>query len=234
MKLVFSFVFCFLLVSMELKSSGFEIYVMPSKHPAREVVDRIFQSCEIDSRESLCRAGFKLLKRNNKNNPYAVKHGMLEGYVVKLFTDDHPRVDKLEHLISRIEGANLVREIIRMHHYQCFFKVPRKWLYPLPEKEGSNEFILVVEDMNILSDKSNIAKWKSGSVSIKQLNALFTIVKEAGLYDSMYIENIPFSIDGKIAFTDTECFQKWPVPYVNLASSLSERNRVYWEAKMKK
>ncbi|MGK5594913.1 MAG: hypothetical protein ACSNEK_06110 [Parachlamydiaceae bacterium] len=62
--------------------------------------------------------------------------------------------------------------------------------------------ILVEEDMFLFSDEENKSLWKSDSVNVEKLDRVFTILKTTGLYDGAKPDNIPFSIDGKIAFID--------------------------------
>lgn len=69
--------------------------------------------------------------------------------------------------------------------------------------------------------------WRQ-EVSKDLLNALYNLLQMLGLIDSVYITNIPFAKDGKIAFIDTEHFHKWPVKFNRLSHSLSNEMNLYW------
>lgn len=129
-----------------------------------------------------------------------------------------------------------IKKAIHQHHgFQHYFKAPQKWVYPLPQHpappKGINNkhFILVCEDMHVHRHKDNIAKWKGVAINKRKLSALFIMLRELGLSDSVYPFNIPFSKDGKITFIDTEYHHDWPVPYHKLTPYLSPRMKLHWK-----
>lgn len=59
--------------------------------------------------------------------------------------------------------------------------------------------------MGLLSDSKNEEAWESTKkIRKSKLEALFHLLKEEKLIDSVYIDNIPFSRNGKITFIGTE------------------------------
>ena len=116
-------------------------------------------------------------------------------------------------------------------------KVPHKWIYPLPadpspkEKEGiyRKNFILVTEEMDILSRKKN-RKAYNKRITKKHLIALYTLINECGLLDSVYADNVPFCKDGKMAFIDTEhSLNEPPYPLAFIGQYLNDEMLGYWE-----
>lgn len=194
-------------------------YLMPDNHPIKEKLDAIFQNSErvTESRNSLHKAGFKLAPVQGAVCT-AMKHKKIKGYVFKIYTDDqNTRVD-WQSWTKRAKGASVLRSTIDYYGYKRLFKVPQKWIYPLPEKPdpqylmegGRKNFILVAEDMHPIGRKDNWDKWKS--VNNKDLlKKLFTIIAVTGAGDCVRANNIPWCKDGKIAFVDTEVIYRWPV-----------------------
>lgn len=212
-----------------------EPYFMPKNHSIKPELDKLFSRRITSDLKTLKKAGFKCKKLRHWNNAVVAKHSKFKGYIFKIYLDDQPGVWEAGNWIGRIQGAAAIREVLRKHKYQKKFKVPHKWIYPLPEDDvvvtnGTKKFfILVAEDMEILDDLYNENFWNHPMLSFSLLEALFTILDEAGLYDSVYIDNIPICRDGKIAFIDTEHYHKWPVPFHKLSHFLSSEQREYWE-----
>ena len=81
----------------------------------------------------------------------------------------------------------------------------------------------MVEDVQILSSEENSFYWKSKLVTKDLLEAVVHVVTDTGLVDSVKIDNIPFTKEGKIAFIDTEAHHIWPVYVLNLKRSLTPK-----------
>lgn len=214
-----------------------EPYFIPEDHPMKESLDEIFSSERrvIYSSETLKKAGFKNTRPGRWKGTIVAKHPKLEGYLVKMYSDD--QTDKIEwaKFLDRVRGAEAVKEAIDRFEYHDLFKVPNKWIYPLPEQPAPavgkprKNFILLVEDMDLISKKANLKKWERSDLPKKYLNALYYLLGEVGLRDSVYAFNVPFSIDGRIAIVDTEHYHMWPVHYRSLLQYLSPCNREYWK-----
>jgi len=213
-------------------------YFLPITHPMKLRLDQIFQSKNRISanQDSLKQAGFRNTAPTKWRHTIVASHPSLKGYLVKLYTDDQKEMIGWVNWKERIIGAKSIHEAINRHGYEHIMKVPRKWIYPLPNhfpyraSKQEKNFILLVEDMNILPKQRNILQWRSLELPKSTLNALYTILQEVGLYDSVYIFNIPFCRDGKIAFIDTEFHHMWPVPFQMLRQYLCQKNRTYWKA----
>lgn len=208
-------------------------YFLPDDHPIRKKLDMVCSSTDLlENEESLKKAGFKMTGAKGYSKTMILKHNKLKKYLIKAFTDDQPQVVDWEIWVRRIDGASVIRSAIDRLGFQKIFKVPQKWIYQVT-RSGENfdqkNFILVVEDMEIYDQRGNRIMWaNAGYASKEKLNALYILLKEVGLKDSIYIDNIPFSLDEKIAFVDTEHFHKWPVQYQRLTPVLSKKMQDYW------
>lgn len=159
-------------------------------------------------------------------------HYRIEGYIFKIFTEDQDFViEERQAFERRIHGAKHIQETIDQNGFNDLFVVPEKWIYPLPEGASKTRTcILVCENMDLMSPLNNKNRWKSSRITHELLDKLHHLLKTAGLIDSVYIDNIPFTKKKKIAFIDTENFNAWPIPYHVLGKFLSKKNRRYWEA----
>ena len=214
-------------------------YFLPEDHPIRDELDNIFSYKKrvTQSKKTLKKAKFKIIREGKYRHPYVVSHPGIQGYLLKLYTDKQEYNTKGGKFFRRILGAQFVQEAIDEHGYNSLFKVPKKWIYPLPpEPSPSNkkkyhrkDFVLVVEDMDILEKEKNYDMWKSSAITFDKLDAIYTILDELGLYDTIFAFNLPFSKDGKIAFIDTEYYYKWPVRFYRLGYYLSPEMKEYWK-----
>ena len=133
-----------------------------------------------------------------------------------------------------MQGAEKIRREIAKRGIDAYFKVPQKWIYAVPQvflpPSGyqTKYYILVEEDMDIVSDDENKFIWASSQVTPQMLDSLFGLLKTIGLNDCAKPDNIPFSRDGRIAFIDTQAFYG-RVDYSNLTPYLSRSNQIYWE-----
>lgn len=220
-----------------IDSASWEVakpFLFPENHPIKVKLDSIFSKTRATtSIETFKKAGFKHLPLRKWDNVIVAWHSKLKGHLVKAYLDDQIGIPDLETLIQRIHGAEKIRTAINEFGYQKMFKVPRKWLYPLPDQPESlpglqrKKFIIVEEDMSLVDSYDNEQLWKN-SVNKKTLAALFHLLETLGLKDSVYITNIPFSTDGRVAFIDTEHYNKWPVDHNKLLHFLSKKKQKYW------
>lgn len=212
-------------------------YFLPIDHPIKPILDEIFQSATlITNRESLVAAGFKLKTAKQPGNLSVGKHPRLKGYLVKIYLENQDACE-WDNFYKRVNGAEAIQACIRRHGYQQYFKVPKKWIYPLsfhsreqpfPDIFPKN-FILVVEKMHLLSQHENGKAFKE-LITPDILDALYHIIDELGLFDSIFRGNIPFNKKGKICFIDTEHHHLWPVNFANLERYLSPEMCNYWQS----
>lgn len=208
-------------------------YFLPEDHPIKPKLDKMFSKSRlISSSKKLKKAGFTSPDPRPHSHTIVSKHPKLKGYWVKLYTDDQTNISDWVELRRRILGAQYTRESIERHHFQRILKVPDKWIYPLPNSPapptGSNEknFILIAKDMHCLKKKENYRRWLL--VSPELLKSVHIVLQEAGLSDSCFAFNMPFSKDGRIAFIDTQHYHEWPVPFTKLCRYLSPITRERW------
>ncbi|MFA6915686.1 MAG: hypothetical protein WC222_04760 [Parachlamydiales bacterium] len=207
-------------------------YFLPQDHPSKSTLDTIFTSSKpLSDPASLKKIGL-ILSKPRKSGMYVASHKKLKEHKLKIFLHSHPAPEWWS-FRRRIEGANLIRDAIIAHEYGERFKVPQKWLYPLPPTEIQTEgvqkhFVLVVEDMHISAKLSN-GNYYRNSIRRGTLFALYTLVQENLLIDSIHIDNIPRCMDGKIAFVDTEHYmvEDTPIKWFRLQENLSTSNKKY-------
>lgn len=206
-------------------------YLIPEHHQAKQALDSIFSkgNCLKDGVE-LFKAGFRFHSNKNPLKVIVAEHPKLKGYLIKLFLENQPAGCEWPHWIKRIKGSRLIRDAVQDKQYQNHFKVPQKWIYFLPykaENPTGRLFILVVEDMRIHTREKNKMFWKN-KVTYEQIYMLWDIIATCGLYDSVFIDNIPYCHDKLIAFLDTEHFLKWPIPYRRLNKRLKGGKKEVW------
>ena len=210
-------------------------YLLPEDSPAKPILDKIFGKTRVTTNISSFRdAGFIFEERQGRKRLIA-KHPKLKGYFVKTYLDMHDLREKDWNIWKhRIDGAKQIQTCIDTHGYNHIMKVPKKWLYPLPEKPAGKgpsikTCVLVAEDMHILDNKKNKKKYKT-AIDKERLDALYVVLKKNKLFDSIHIFNIPFSKDGKIAFIDTEHFNVThrPVVYKRMTKRFPSDLQDYW------
>jgi hypothetical protein len=215
-------------------------YFLPEDHPAKPMLDEIFtRSRATLNAQTMKDAGFYFLKTHNRKRAAIVANDRLPGYVVKLYLDDQKGMNEWPNYVKRIHGMIDLKEAIARHHYEHIFILPNKWIYPLPEQpvppnnghHHKKHFILVAEKLDIVQRETNLRIWKGQypGVTQEKLKALYILVKELGLIDTIYPRNIPFTHDGYIAIVDTEFHGKWPIPYGNFVPYLSSEMGKYWK-----
>lgn len=214
-----------------------ESYFLPDIHPAREVLDRLFSKHRLlKSKAALKKAGFDVFKHPQRDLIIA-RHPEMKGYLIKAYLDNK-QTKEYEWWRKRIEGARMVQNCIDRHGFNSMFKTPRKWIYPVPAEPSPNSshedtrknFILVVEDMNILKRKKNLKAYKK-NMTPELLQGIYIVLTENGLTDSIFAPNIPFCHDGKIAVLDTEHYNKMDkeLKLWKLAKYLSPEMHALWD-----
>lgn len=211
-------------------------YLLPDTHPIKPDIDRIFSvERPIRSLETLKKAGFHVITEGHWSDTIIATHKEAKGFYFKLFTEDQAHIHEISRLVARIKGALLAQELIDKHQWQHLFKVPRKWLYLLPDDptpisgQPPKRVILIAEDMRLLSRDASYSKWKDPSLSHTLMKAVFTLLTEGGFSDSAYAFNLPFAKDGRIAIIDNDKHNKRPVPCSKLLKYLDSKNKRYWQ-----
>jgi hypothetical protein len=196
--------------------------LLPKNHPLQPSLKQVFRDSKMfKSSEYFRRAGFDI-KRGHKHLMVAA-HPYIPGYLFKKFPDyTYPQLTQLENFVRRVEGAKIVRNLIKKHKFKHLI-VPQKWIYKLPSSfsrvERARSYILIVENMDICSEAEVAAKYYN--MDKEMLKELCTLLHALGGCDA-YPRNQPFTRSGKIAFIDTEHvggmpghFQKHIIPALN-------------------
>lgn len=211
-------------------------YFLPERFPEKAALDYIFSLRRVlSSHKSMQKSGFIVL--TNPNDKIVVaRHPYLKGYLIKAYTDQMELPDWYWWK-KRIDGIHVIREHITLYGYEGIMKAPRKWIYPVPPipmpKAGApypKNFILVVEEMDILDAKKNKKAYRS-RMTPEILDAFYTMLTSLKLIDSVYADNTPFCKDGRLAFVDSEhslCTNR-PVPLIVVKDYLSPTMQAYWE-----
>lgn len=213
-------------------------YLLPENHPIKAKLDKLFKSSRITlNSQTLKQAGFESTTPRSYSNCIVTTHPKFKGYIFKLYTDDQPFQMEWIIMLKRIAGAMATQACIERHGFQDTLVVPKKWLYPIPAEPSPplnyfrKNYILIAEDMEIVSRKKNFLFWKE-RMTPELMNMLFIVFQEVGLFDSVHISNVPFTYDRKLAFIDTEHHSEWPVNFEKLMPYLSEEMQTYLRSLM--
>jgi hypothetical protein len=157
------------------------------------------------SRSDWTAAGFDVFDRSHENKIMVARHPMLEGLLVKKYSDSAPAEEQLANYQARVLGANLLQAFVRDHGLTRIV-VPDKQIIELPPvfiRADQRSHVLVVQRLDILSPDDSIAAYRRvDPMALREL--CFVLFHFRGL-DSI-VDNVPLTSDGRIAFIDTE---KW-------------------------
>ncbi|MEC7839374.1 MAG: hypothetical protein VX777_04995 [Chlamydiota bacterium] len=204
-----------------------EKWLLPVDHPLQKKLKSIFRKTTHRKFNStlMLEAGFSIISRPNTKGVLVATHPGMKDYVFKFYNNRKGTIPEEDVFLQRIVGAESIRQKINESEF-VQFAVPKKWIFRVPKKGGHS--ILIAENMNILPHKKNMKAWKSSAVDVSLITNLYKIIKDLGLNDSVYIDNIPFNKEGKVCFIDTEHYGNWPVPFSRLNGVLGERIRQKW------
>lgn len=153
-----------------------------------------------ESRRTWSEAGFVITNRSNCGKIMVAKHSCFPDFLFKKYTNDTSRSDQRKNYERRIAGASRLREFIESRDL-LHVVVPKKWLIQLPFSRKEPEHLLVVERLNLLNEDQTEAAYRSISLSV--LSNLCTVLYHFRGMDSND-KNLPFTVDGRVAFIDTE------------------------------
>jgi hypothetical protein len=178
-------------------------YLLPQPHPLNNPLQNLFSHPHMfESAKELEKAGFQV---RVSHELMVAAHPTIPRYFIKKFNDSIPQEQQLKNFIKRIEGAELLRNYIKKHHFKHLV-VPKKWLYKLPASFPGQSYVLIVEKMDIYDDWENPqgeARKLYYHMHKEVLTELCTILQDLGGCDSLP-RNHPLTRSGKIAFIDTE------------------------------
>ena len=152
-------------------------------------------------------SGFKVL-RSSDNKICVASHKTVDGFLFKKYVNSGKRdapSDQLENYLARITGAQRLRTLIADQNLRHVV-VPRKWLRELPF--GSRKrpaHVLVVERLDLMDSTETVREY--GRIDESTLRDLCIALHAFRGLDST-AKNVPFTSDGKIAFVDTEHWER--------------------------
>jgi hypothetical protein len=174
--------------------------------PASLDLEKLFRDRDMfDTADDWSDAGFKILRASD-NKITVASHKSVDGYLFKKYVSSGKRdsqEDQLENYECRIAGARKLRALIDKHNLQHVV-VPDKWLRELPRDFNEHKrpsHMLIVERLNILD--ANESERKYARIDEAVLRDLCIVLHAFRGLDST-AKNVPFTQDGKIAFIDTE------------------------------
>ena len=222
---------CFsLAIPLHALIEDIQTHVIPNNHKKRKQIVRIFENHPhaMDTPQTVKKAGFTILFRQQKSRIVVLKHPDLKGYLIKGFlrcdVDPEWTVPPWRKLLDRCLGADNIRKFIKKEKIKAFV-APEKLLYEVPN--GEDTVVLLVKDMRLVSLSKSYKIWKE-QISKRDLRELYAILSH-GYGSPRLPENVPYTKDGKFAFIDTEYPQK-PVEYWKVGRYLSDKMKFYWES----
>ncbi len=176
---------------------------MPFDDPNSIDMAALFRDADMfESRRAWSAAGFHVIDRENNGKIMVARHPAVRGLLFKKYTPEISLDAQRKNYERRAQGAAQLRSFFdsrRLVHVA----VPRKWIVELPRlfcrKEKSH--VLVVEQLDLLSDDQTKAAYQRIDPAV--LADLCVVLYRFRGLDSI-AKNIPFASDGRIAFIDTE------------------------------
>lgn len=155
-----------------------------------------------DSRRSWSNAGFRVIDRSNNGKIMVAQHPSMQGLFFKKYTSDVEQKEQTGNYKRRIEGAQRLRAFADSRRF-VHVATPRKWLLELPRPFSRREtsHVLVAELLDLVSDDQTKAAYYR--IDPRVLAELCTVLFHFRGMDSN-AKNIPFISDGRVAFIDTE------------------------------
>lgn len=213
-------------------------YLLPLNHPARGVLNAIFnRSRAIESPEAFAAAGFFTLFAQQKSFIRVASHPKLKGYLLKVYLDSelrqHLDIPGWQWLARRCKSVEKIRRLIKRKKLR-YFTVPDKALYPLPvdpapllpDGQARQTVVLLVTDMHLVSHEESLRAWKEKATT-RHLDELFCIMSH-GLTSTYLAANIPYTKEGKFSCIDTENIGK-EFKYEKCRDYFSEEMKLYWD-----
>lgn len=163
----------------------------------------LFRDAEMfESRQAWNAAGFHVLACSNNGKIMVAEHAAVQGLLFKKYVNAVSSEDQAKNYEGRVEGAKHLRAFLDEHGLTRIV-IPRKWLLKLPRRfsRRAGSHVLVVERLDLISDEATKAAYRR--IDPATLAELCLVVFHFRGMDSNS-KNIPFTSDGRIAFVDTE------------------------------
>jgi hypothetical protein len=191
--------------------------------PARLDLSALFRDENMfDSRRSWSDAGFHVNDRSNNGKIMVARHPKVAGLLFKKYTSDSSEKEQTRNYERRLEGANRLRSFVDSRRLGSIV-VPRKWILELPRPFSRGTHVLVVEQLDLLSDDQTKAAYHGIDSHI--LGELSVVLFHFRGMDSN-AKNIPFVADGRIGLIDTEHWDRsTSKPYLHHVGEYLSKDR---------
>ena len=221
-------------------------YLLPPDHPAKEVLDAIFSKRVSLDTMTLEKAGFVGVRLLHGGQTIA-RHPALPGFFFKFVVDrnsqtwiygtnQYRKQDEYLEFTARIQNRNELERLIEKHQIRTII-LPKKWIYPIPplgeQPAGTIKkfYLLLAEDMHILSFEENTKRWRT-DITKEHLDELYLLITEAKLSD-VNTFNIAFCEGSDtLAFVDTKPHPPENMNFEEITPYLNPEMVEYWHALM--
>jgi hypothetical protein len=156
-----------------------------------------------DSARSWRSVGFSVEGEGVWSSIMVASHPSVPAWLFKKYSNVIPLKEQLENYRRRVEGADKLRAFIADQRLTRLV-VPWKQLHALPaefSRKGPGDHVLVVEKQALL--EASASKQMFRKLDREDLRQLCTALLAFRGLDSG-VRNVPFTVEGQIAFIDTE------------------------------
>lgn len=189
-------------------------------------LDAMFRDTRMfDSRGSWGAAGFTVFNRANNGKIMVARHPAAPGLLFKKYTSDVSQKDQAQNFRRRLDGSRRLRAFCDQQRLTRVV-VPRKWLLELPERFSRRDtaYILVADQLDLMSEDQTKKTYQRIDPDV--LADLCAVLHEFRGMDSN-TKNIPFVTDGRVAFIDTEHWDRsTSKPYLDQVGEYMSRERM--------
>lgn len=198
---------------------------MPFDDPRTLDVFALFRDASMfESRRAWGASGFRVVNPPSAGKVMVAQHPSVKGLLFKKYTDEVSQGEQTQNYETRVQGSYELRAFVESRHLSRVV-VPRKWMLKLPHIFGRHAaHVLVVEQIDLFADDQSKTAYRNIDPGV--LSELCTVLFRYRGMDSS-TKNIPFTVDGRIAFIDTEHWnRKSRKPYLrHLGELLSTTSR---------
>jgi len=164
-----------------------------------------------DSRAQFREAGFDVIERQDKPGGHVTimvgTHPSLPDKVFKRYPNTKDLDYQKSNYKKRVEGVERIGEFIEDRRLMRLL-MPRKWMVRLPDEFGSRRrsgYIIVADKLDIVGNKDTCEQYRR--IDNELLAQLCVLLWAFPNFDANP-SNIPFTKDGRIAFVDTESWNR--------------------------
>jgi hypothetical protein len=184
---------------------------MKSFDPASSDLGRLFSDPTMFCcRECFRDAGFEVLDRGSDRTIMVGRHPDVPGYLFKKYSDRTSVGQQAANYATRVLGARRIRAFAADRGLRHVV-VPRKWVRALSSRFGGRSQVLIVERLKVLDDDDTREAYEDIDEDV--LRELCVVLLAFRGLDS-WTKNLPFTRDGRIAFIDTERWERSERPWL--------------------